>query len=62
MYKIEELTQSARKIFNASPAAVRAALEISGKKTFSLDEAKQIVEAFLIREVKTDGSNLAARR
>lgn len=61
MYTIDELTQSAR-IFNASPTAIRAALELSGKKIFEFDEAKKIVENFLIREVKSDGSNLASGR
>ena len=62
MYNINELTAAAWKIFNRSPAAVRAALEFSGKQTFSLDEAKQIVEAFLIREVKPNGANMATGR
>lgn len=62
MYTVSELTKAAHKLFNASPTLTRAALEFSGKKTFSLDEAKQIVAAFLIREVKTDGSNLATGR
>lgn len=62
MYSIDELIQFARKLFNSSPTAARAALELSGKKIFGLDEAKRIVEAFLIREVKPNGSNLATGR
>lgn len=62
MYTISELVSAAQNIFRQSPAAVRAALELSGKKTFSLDEAKRVVEAFLIREVKPNGTNLATRR
>lgn len=62
MYTIDELTRAAHKIFMTSPTLTRAALELSGKKTFSLDEAKRIVEAFLIHEVKTNGANLAVGR
>jgi len=62
MYTTDELTKAARKLFGASPAAVYAALKLTGKNTFGLDEAKRIVRAFLIREVKPNGTNLAAGR
>ena len=52
MYTIDELIRASRKIFGESPVLVEAALKLSGKKIFTLDEAKQIVAAFATREVK----------
>ena len=62
MYTIRELTAAALKIFHTSPVNVRAALELAGKDTFDIDEAKRIVDDFLTHEVKPDGTNLAAGR
>lgn len=52
MYTIEELVQAARKIFDASPVLVEAALKLTGRTKFELSEAKEIVAAFANREVK----------
>lgn len=52
MYTIDELVKAAWKVFNHSGALVAAALQETGIKEFSLDEAKEIVEAFAKREVK----------
>lgn len=51
MYTIDELVKAAWKVFNHSGALVAAALEETGITEFSLDEAKEIVEAFAQREV-----------
>ena len=52
MYKLDELVKAAQKIFDTSPVIVEAALKLDGRKTFTLDEAKQIVGEFSKREVK----------
>lgn len=52
MYTIDELVKASWKIFQYSGALVAAALQETGIKEFSLDEAKEIVEAFAKREVK----------
>ena len=51
MYTIKELVAAARKQFGYSPALVEAALKLSGKKKFTLEEAQAIIEAFANREV-----------
>ncbi|MBR1805467.1 MAG: hypothetical protein IJ774_03665 [Selenomonadaceae bacterium] len=53
MYKLDELVKAARKIFDASPVLVEAALKLDGRQTFTLDEAKEIVAQFAKREVKS---------
>ncbi len=52
MYTIDELVKAAQKVFNHSGTLVAAALKETGITEFSLDEAKEIVEAFAKREVK----------
>lgn len=52
MYTIKELVRVAYKIFGVSGALVQVALEASGRKEFTLDEAKEIVEEFAKREIK----------
>lgn len=51
-YSIKELVQVARKLFKQSGALVAAALRLSGKNSFTLDEAKQIVKEFAERPVE----------
>lgn len=51
MYTIEELINASDKL-GASPVLVEAALKSTGRKKFELSEAKEIVAAFAIREVK----------
>lgn len=52
MYTIEELTQAARKLFGYSGALVAAALRLSGKKQFTIEEAEKIVKAFANKAVE----------
>lgn len=52
MYTIQELINASRKIFDASPVLVEAALKLTGRTKFELSEAKEIVAAFANREVK----------
>ena len=51
MYQIEDLISRARELFGMSPALVKIALEATGKKRFSLKEAKAIVKKFAAQEV-----------
>ena len=50
-FTVKELVQVAHKIFKVSGALVEAALRLTGRKTFTLDEAKSIVDEFANREV-----------
>ena len=50
-FTIKELVQVAHRIFKTSGALVEAALRLTGRKTFTLDEAKAIVNEFANREV-----------
>lgn len=50
-FSIKELVQVARKIFKVSGALVEAALKASGKRTFTLDEAKLIIKDFAERKI-----------
>lgn len=43
---IEDLIKGARELFGYSPALVAAALKRTGRKKFSLDEAKKTVREF----------------
>ena len=52
MHEITELIRAAEKIFGRSPVLVEAALKATGRKTFTLDEAKLIVTTFAESEVK----------
>ncbi len=52
MYKISELAAQARRLFGTTPEAVTAALRMAGKEAASVEEAGEIVRAFLDREVK----------
>lgn len=50
-YTTDELTAAAQKVFGYGKALVAAALHMSGKTEFTLDEAKAIVEEFAQSEV-----------
>ena len=52
MYTIKELSSASKKFFGVSGALVAAALKETGKETFTLEEAKKIIEEFANREVK----------
>lgn len=52
VYSNEELACAARKIFGVPPEIVRTALKQAGKKKAAVEEAKVIVNKFLLREVK----------
>lgn len=51
-YKVTELANNAKKLFNTRPECVTAALKAANKETSTVKEAKSIVEAFLKKEVK----------
>ena len=51
-YSVEELAENARSIFGKPPEVVTTALKMAGKKTATLDDAKEIVKKFLEKEVK----------
>lgn len=48
-YDRDELKENAGSLLRVSPHAVEGALAGSSKKTFTLDEAKKLVDAFLKR-------------
>ena len=50
MYTIEEMVKAA-KTLGYSGALVAAALRLSGKETFTMEEAKKIIKAFAKSEV-----------
>lgn len=52
MYTIEELTRAARKLFGYGGALVAAALKSSGKTSFTIEEAKKIIEKFANKAVE----------
>lgn len=52
MYNLDELVHAAEKLFKQSPVLVEAALKLDGRKTFTVDEAKRVVDDFAKREVK----------
>ena len=52
MYNLDELVRAATKIFGQSPVLVEAALKLDGRKLFTVDEAKRVVDEFAKREVK----------
>lgn len=51
-YKAAELAAKARQMFDTTPEVVTVALRLTGKESFTVDEAKQTVQEFLNREVK----------
>lgn len=51
-YTIPELVEAAKSEFNASSVLVRAALTKEGKKSYTLKEAKEVIERMKKKEVK----------
>lgn len=51
-YKVKELADNAAKLFSTRPECVTAALKAENRETFTVSEAKGIVEKFLKKEVK----------
>lgn len=51
-YTIAELSGAARKLFDVMPECVTAALTVTKRTRFSVDEAKSIVKNFMKKEVK----------
>ncbi len=51
-YKASELAARARQMFNTTPEVVSVALQLGGKDSYTVEEAKQTVKDFLNREVK----------
>lgn len=54
VYSISDLSEMevARNTFGTMPECVEAALKIAGKESYTVQEAKTIVKAFLEKEVK----------
>ncbi len=51
-YKAEELAAAAENLFEVMPECVIAAFTVAGKTEATKEEAKQIVEKYLKKEVK----------
>lgn len=51
-YTIPELMNAAKAEFNTSSIVVRAALSRAGKESYTMKEAKQIIEKMKKKEVK----------
>ena len=51
-YTISELANAAKSEFNTTSIVVTAALTKAGKETYTMREAKQLVERFKNKEVK----------
>ena len=51
-YKVSELAENAKNLFGTRPECVTAALKAAEKVTCTVSEAKDIVKAFLEKEVK----------
>lgn len=51
-YKVSELAAQARQLFDTTPEVVTVALNVAGKKSVTIEEAKEIVKKFLNQEVK----------
>lgn len=51
VYSAAELAYNAKKLFNAMPECVTAALKMAGVKECTIDEAKTLVKNFLNQEV-----------
>lgn len=51
-YTIPELVEAAKSEFNTTSIVVRAALAKAGKESYTMREAKQLVERFKNKEVK----------
>ena len=52
VYSIEELAQGAKKIFHTMPECVIVALKTAHVTKCTVSKAKEIVEAFIRKEVK----------
>lgn len=52
VYKVRELANNAKKVFDTRPECVIAALKEDGKEQYTVSEAKTLVEKFLKKEVK----------
>lgn len=52
VYSVRELAVNAKKIFGTRQECVEVALIVAGKTQYAVDEAKDIVEKFLNKEVK----------
>ncbi len=52
VYSVEELAQGAKKIFHTMPECVIAALKNAHVTKCTVSKAKEIVEAFIRKEVK----------
>ena len=50
-YPIADFVKAARKLFGYSGALVKAALDMAGKDSYTVEEAKQIVETFAHKPV-----------
>ena len=51
-YKVSELAENAKNLFGMRPECVTAALKAADKATCTVSEARDIVKAFMEREVK----------
>lgn len=52
VYTAEELSENARNLFGVRTECVAAALKVAGIKACTVAKAKEIVEAFMKKEVK----------
>ena len=52
VYTVGQLAEVSEKLFGTDKIIVKAALKISGKETFTENEAVKIVNAFRKKEVK----------
>lgn len=52
IYTAEELAQNARALFGVRTECVAAALKVAGIKECTVSKTKEIVEAFMKKEVK----------
>lgn len=51
-YTVEELVSAAKSEFDTTSIVVRAALEKAGKKSYTIREAKQLIERMKKKEVR----------
>ena len=52
VYAVSQLAEVSGRLFGTNEVIVKAALKMSGKETFTEDEAVRIVNAFRKKEVK----------
>ena len=50
-YSVSEFVLNAEKLFNTDDIIVKSALDIAGKKEYTLSEAKKLVNDFMNKEV-----------